>query len=58
MMGALGWPPDAFWNALFTETMLAIEGVAMANGVEPPGDKRERDEAKFAAIREFMKNQG
>lgn len=37
-MGVLGWPPATFWPALFTETMAAVEGVAMANGAEMPDD--------------------
>lgn len=35
-MGALGWPPEAFWNATLHECFEAIDGLAEFHGAKPP----------------------
>jgi hypothetical protein len=44
-MGALGWPPAAFWAATLHECFAAIEGLQEFNGAKPPPvpDKEKRD---------------
>jgi hypothetical protein len=58
MMGPLGWPPDTFWNALYVDTISAMEGFAMSQGAELPDDKREREKAKTKALRRLMEKYG
>lgn len=54
-MGVLGWTPDVFWNALLRDVMVAIEGVAMANGAEMPDEVVERKRLQLAELDRLMK---
>ena len=54
-MGVLGWTPDVFWNALLRDVMVAIEGVAMANGAELPDDIVDRRRSQLAELERLMK---
>lgn len=54
-MGVLGWTPDVFWNALLRDVMVAIEGVAMANGAELPDDIVDRRRLQLAELERLMK---
>ncbi len=53
-MGVLHWTPDTFWNALLRDVMVAVEGVAMANGAELPDEKAEADRAIKAELARLM----
>ena len=57
-MGVTGWTPDVFWNALFTDTMIAVEGIAMANGAEMPDEASERHQAQLAELEKLIERYG
>lgn len=54
-MGVTGWPPEIFWNALFTDTMAAVEGVAMTEGAEMPDDEAERQGNLLTELDDLMR---
>lgn len=54
-MGILGWTPDVFWNATFRETMIAVEGVAIAAGAEMPDEKSEKSKAMRRDLEDLMR---
>ncbi len=54
-MGVLGWTPAVFWDALLRDVMVAVEGVAMANGAEMPDDLADQRRARLAELERLMR---